>query len=296
MDPIKNQISGIDPLKVEPPLMHDGEKALHRMLAGPMVFSDGPTADVPSLDDRRHRRFRVAGALALGAAAVTGGILIASNFSGVPSTPAPAATVTSTPSAPSATPPTTVVQQTFVFPDGHISFKYPEGWSVRTEQGPYVSGQDKAGAVLAVVSDSSGADVARIGSGMYGDGAGGTVKRTVLDHAPVPGITDTSGTPVEFGFASDQVLPVPYEGMPAPTGTDDGPLYYFMDVRRASGFQSGQTNSGSNQVPLPNGAMSAYVVFDGEKQPMTTPEAAREWMATEEYARLKALLLSLSYQ
>ncbi|MBT2513433.1 hypothetical protein [Arthrobacter sp. ISL-30] len=316
MDPIKNQISAIDPLKAEPQVMVDGEEALHRMLTGPVVFTDGPTAGVTPLEDRRRRRFRIAGALALGAAAVTGGILVASNFGQVSSTPAPATTVTSTqtvPSAtatqtaPSATPTQTVpsetpsaaavVQQTFAFPDGHISFKYPEGWTVRIEQGPYLNEQDKAGAVIAVVSDSSGAEVARIFSGMYGDGAAGRVKRTVLDHAPVSGITEAAGNPVEFGFASDQILPVTYEGMPAPTETADGPVYYFMDVRRASEFQSGETSSGSNQIPLPNGIMSAYVVFDFEKQPaFATPDAAREWMATEQYAQLKALLLSLNYQ
>jgi hypothetical protein len=69
-----------------------------------------------------------------------------------------------------------------------------------------------------------------------------------------------------------------------------------MDVRLAHEFLPTQTGSGSNQIPLSNGVMSAYVVFDFEKQPVfATPEAAQAWMASEQYAQLKALLLSLNY-
>jgi hypothetical protein len=42
--------------------------------------------------------------------------------------------------------------------------------------------------------------------------------------------------------------------------------------------------------------MAAVVVFDYTRQPVfATPEAAKARMATEQYARLKALLLSLKY-
>jgi hypothetical protein len=187
--------------------------------------------------------------------------------------------------------------QTFVFPDGHLAFNHPDGWSVRTEQGPYLTEEGKAGSVEAVVLDASGAEVARVMSGMYGDGAAGRVKRTVLDNATVPGITDVAGNPAEFGFGSDQVLPALYPGEPAPTeAAEDLPLYYFMDVRLAREFDPMQDTSGSNQISLPNGVMSAYAVFDLEKQPaFATPAAAKAWMASERYAQLKALLLSLNY-
>ncbi|WP_306915657.1 hypothetical protein [Arthrobacter sp. V4I6] len=173
--------------------------------------------------------------------------------------------------------------QTFTFPDGHISFAYPAGWKVQTKQGPYLDEASKAGSVEAVVLDQSGAEVVSISSGMYGDGAAGRVERTVLDRAPVPGIIDATGKPAEFGFALDEVQP-------------DGSSYYFMDVRLASEFLPTQESSGSNQVPLANGIMAAYVVFDFTRQPVfASSEAAKAWMATEQYAQLKSLLLSLKY-
>lgn len=173
--------------------------------------------------------------------------------------------------------------QTFSFPDGHLSFSYPAGWNVQTKQGPYLDEASKAGSVEAVILDQTGANVASISSGMYGDGAAGRVKRTVLEQAPVPGIIDATGKPAAFGFALDEVQP-------------DGSSYYFMDVRLASEFLPTQESSGSNQVPLPNGIMAAYVVFDYTRQPVfATPEAAKAWMSTEQYAQLKSLLLSLKY-
>lgn len=304
MDPIKTMISAADPVRNDPSTP-DGEAALRRMLADPAAFSDRLPAGGSTLEERRLRRARIAGAITLAAAAVTAGVLAATNLGPVTSTPGPASTVTAsempTPSATattSTTPtPTAPVVQTFVFPDGHLSFDYPEGWSVRTEQGPYISEEDKAGSLFAVVLDGSGVEMARIISGGYGDGAAGSVRRTVFDHASVPGITDLSGNPAEFGFASDEVLPVAYPGMPEPTGAANSSIpIYFMDVRLAREFQPAQTTSGSNQISLPNGIMAAYVVFDYGKQPVfATPDDAKAWMASEGYAQLKALLLSLKY-
>jgi hypothetical protein len=173
-------------------------------------------------------------------------------------------------------------RQTFTFPDGHISFTYPVDWTVRTEQGPYLTEKDKAGSVVAVVADSSRSEVARIHSGMYGDAAAGPSERTVLDHAPVRGITDKAGETTEFGFGYDVIA---------------GRPQYFMDVRLAHEFLPLQDNSGTNQVLLANGVMSAFVVFHDENKPaFATPDAAKAWMATEKFRQLRALLLSLDYK
>ncbi|MFK0008120.1 hypothetical protein ACIQTZ_13800 [Paenarthrobacter sp. NPDC090520] len=339
MDPIKNQIAAIDPF--DPATEPNGEEALHKMLSGSTVYSDtNPLKSVPSLEERRLRKARIAGGLLLGAAAVTAGVLVASNFGPASSMPAPAVTVdTPTPTAsatasatptPSATPsetPTAASTQvptpttsavatapvvppvqaptlkTFTFPDGHLSFTYPAGWTVTTEQGPYLSEEAKAASVGATIFDESGAKVAIINSGMYGDGTAGNVDRTVYDRAVVSGVKATTGERVEFGFFSNHSQYVPYdgpayEGMPSPrTGPVDGPSYYAMDVRVASMLEPGLTTSGTNQVPVGNGMMNAYVYFDFEKQPtFATPAAAKAWMGTQQYAQLKAMLLSLSYK
>ncbi|MDI2036029.1 hypothetical protein [Paenarthrobacter nitroguajacolicus] len=340
MDPIKNQISAIDPLANESAEINS-EEALARMLTGPRVFSDNnPAAGVVSLEDRRRRKARIAGGLLLGAAAVTAGVLVAANFGPLTAAPAPAVTVatteatptpsasatptpTATPSAtPSATPEPTVPVSTpseaptapavapttaptqppvanpqkFTFPDGHLSFTLPVGWTAFTEQGPYLSEETKAASQGATILDATGTKVAVVNSGFYGDGTAGEVTRTVHDRAVVPGLTDISGNPVEFGFAADQSRYVPYEA-PAGSAKVLGDAYYFMDVRLASELKSGETTSGTNQIRMPNGVMNAYVVFDYEKQPIfATPEAAKAWMGSTQYAQLKGLLLSLRYQ
>ncbi|MDR6688885.1 hypothetical protein J2Y41_004483 [Arthrobacter sp. 1088] len=331
MDQIKSQISSIDPLAHEPEAEINGEEALARMLTGPRVFSDTVPAGVSSLQERRNRKVRIAGALLLGAAAVTAGVLVAANFGSISSTPAPAVTVTTpeptptptpsvsatpspiatptatptpeasqapTPTAPAATttapvaPPVQVPTiQTFTFPDGHVSFRYPAGWTVRPEQGPSDG---------ATVLDSTGAEVAFMSSGFYGDGTAGLVDRTVLDRAVVPGVTDTAGNQVEFGFSLNYIMNIDYNsgsgGMPTASGRSDSPPVYVMDIRLSSELQSGQTSSGTNQIRMPNGFMIAYVKFDLDKQPtFATPEAAKAWMGSEQYSQLKAMLLSVSY-
>jgi hypothetical protein len=70
-----------------------------------------------------------------------------------------------------------------------------------------------------------------------------------------------------------------------------------MDVRLSSEFEAEGRSSGTNQIMMPNGVMSARVLFDFEKQPIfATPEAAKAWMGSAQYTQLKALLLSLSYR
>ncbi|MCP1411885.1 hypothetical protein [Paenarthrobacter sp. A20] len=225
-------------------------------------------------------------------------------------TPTTAPTQAPTPTMPAAAttapvvPPVQVpTSQTFTFPDGHLSFTYPVGWSVKTEPGPYATEADKAASTIAKVLDSSGTEVAVIFNGNYGDGTGGLVDRTILDRAVVPGVRATSGELVEFGFSSyqSQYVPYegpPYEGMPSPqTGPVDGPPTYIMDARLSSELKAGLSSSGTNQVRVPNGIMSAYVQFDATKNPaFATPAAAKSWMGTTQYAQLKSLLLSLSYK
>ncbi|KUM33061.1 hypothetical protein [Arthrobacter sp. EPSL27] len=210
------------------------------------------------------------------------------------------ATTTTTPTTPSsagpavssgtATPapetPQAPALETFTFPDGHVSFTHPAGWTVNTRPGPALDAEAQKTSFHATVHDASGAEVASVFSGMYGDGAAGPARRTVLDHAPVPGISPAAGEATEFGFAYDEY-----------PGTAD-PAHYFMDVRRAGEFLAPDGSSGSNQVMLPNGVLTASVVFGGpvSKAAFETPAAAEAWMGSEQYRQLKAMLLSLTYQ
>ena len=341
MDPIKNQISAIDPLTVDPIAEPNGEEALHRILSGSTVFSDShPAAAVTSLDQRRRRKAQIAGGLLLAAAAVTAGVLVAANLGSVSSAPAPAVTVTSTeatptpsvsvtptptatPSvtptaaAPATTPPvapavpipeptpistTTLphaVVPTYTFPDGHLSFTYPVGWSIRVEQGPFDPPGTAEASRIVTVFDAAGAEVARVFNGNYADGTGGWVKRTIYDRALVPGVVSSTSPndPVQFGFFAHQAAVMTHPGEEAPATPLDETPTYIMDVRLASEMQAGETGSGINQIRVPNGIMSAYAIFDPAKQPaFATPEAAKAWMNTTQYAQLKAMFLSLSYK
>jgi hypothetical protein len=242
------------------------------------------------------------------AAATMTGILLAGTACGAPqaapqptattqvATPEPSPTATATVPAPAATEtpapapvpeaPSAPAPETFTFPDGHISFTHPAGWTVKVEPGPALNAEAQKTSFEAIISDVSGTELARVISGMYGDGAAGPVKRTVLDHTPLPAINDVRGGGTEFGFA--------YDNYPLDPGSAP---FYFMDVRRAPEFLTALDSSGSRQVRLPNGTMEAWVDLGSPttKSAFASPDAAKAWMATEQYAQLKAMLLSLKY-
>ncbi|WP_427132753.1 hypothetical protein [Pseudarthrobacter sp. S9] len=105
MDPIKKLISGTDPLTVDSSAAPDGEEALRRMLSEPAAFSDSLPANVVPFEDRKRRRARLAGVLTLAAAAVTAGVLVATNLGSLTTAPVPASTANA--ATPTATPSTT---------------------------------------------------------------------------------------------------------------------------------------------------------------------------------------------
>ena len=92
MDPIKNFISAADPVHHDPSVP-DGEAALRRMFAEPVAFTDSWPPNFISLEDRQRRRARLAGVLTLAAAAVTAGVLVATNLGALSTAPQPASTV-----------------------------------------------------------------------------------------------------------------------------------------------------------------------------------------------------------
>lgn len=174
------------------------------------------------------------------------------------------------------------VQATFTFPDRHISFSYPASWSVRTQVGP--GRQDPPWQPFeAIVSDGGGNDLFSVTSGGDGIGCtGGTTRRTVLDKAPVPGMREADGTTPIFGFVVEN----------NPSGGDR----YSMTVSRPKNFEEGDVVSGCSLLRMANGGTFTRVIFNDSPRPaFPGREAAKSWMATEQYAQLKALMMSLSY-
>lgn len=169
----------------------------------------------------------------------------------------------------------------FTFPDGHISFSYPAGWTVRTQRGPGRDGPPWQ-PLKAIVSDGTGNDLLAISSGADGVGcAAGPTNRTVLDKAAVPSMPETDGTTPWFGFAVQN---------------SGGADWYSMSVSNSSNLDEGEVSSGCGLLVMANGGAFAHVIFNEPPQPaFSSREAAKAWMGTAQYAQLKAVLMSVSY-
>jgi hypothetical protein len=176
----------------------------------------------------------------------------------------------------SAAKPAAPALKTFTFPDGHISFAYPATWTVRTVLPPAgVSG------VEAIIADAAGNDLLSLGNGVAAGCVGGPVSRRVFDRAAVPGMTAPDGTEPVFGFVVESY-------------GDGGGEAYFMGLSDPRSLEEGEgVSSWCNLVPTGNGGLSSRVLFNDPGFP--NRGAARAWMATDQYAQLKALLVSLTY-
>ena len=176
--------------------------------------------------------------------------------------------------------------KSFTFPDGHISFSYPASWSVRTQRGPGLEGPPLQ-PVEAIVSDGTGADLFRVSSGADGIGCtAGPTHRTVLDATAVPGMREVDGTTPLFGFIVEQ---------------SSGQDQYAMAVMSPRNLQEGDVGSHCTLLIMGNGGALNQVIFLDQpvypdpRSAFTSRQAAKEWMVTEEYAQLKALMISLEY-
>lgn len=208
----------------------------------------------------------------------------ATSIQAAPITPA----VTAAPAPKIPAQPVEPVQPTvksFTFPDGHISFSYPAAWSVRTERGPGREGPPWQ-PLKAIVSDGTGADLFSVSSGADGIGCtAGPANRTVLDTATVPGMREVDGTTPMFGFIVENV------------GGDD---WYVMAVMHPRNMQEGNVGSHCTLLRMGNGGAQNWVIFNqtpypSPKSAFPNRQAAKAWMATTQYAQLKALIMSLKY-
>jgi hypothetical protein len=198
---------------------------------------------------------------------------------------APVTTAAPTPEAPvpAAPPPSgeprpAATLKSFTFPDGHFSFQYPADWSVKVAEGATLSG-GTIDSKMATVSDASGNEVFRFHSGDYSGHAAGTGDTTVFDAAPLPGIVSKIGDQVSYGF-------IVFRGLNSNQDT------YFM------GLKPGPVVDGRGPsphgAPMQNGWFSASVIFGDPA--FSSPAAAKAWLGTDQGQKLKALLLSVTYQ
>lgn len=166
--------------------------------------------------------------------------------------------------------------KTFTFPDGHISFAYPATWTVRTV--PPTAGVP---GVEAVVADAAGNDLLSLANGMTAGCAGGPVSRRVFEQEAVPEMTAPDGTEPIFGFVVESY------------GHGEGDAY-FMGLSDPRSLEQGEgVASWCNLISTGNGGLSTRVLFNDPAFP--NRGAARAWMATDQYAQLKGLLVSLTY-
>jgi hypothetical protein len=314
MDAIKYLVSGADPVGREADVP-DGEKILQDILSTPEVFMDRVPVHVPTLAERRQRRGKVAGLLAVAAAAVTAGVLLTTNlgpaleapapaatYSTEPapvtsaspsSTPAPAATAapsqSANPATPTAAPPVAPADEwrSYTSADGSVSFEYPPDWTVLPKPS-----HPQYPAILLDVQDAAGKPVAFLKygvSGGLGGACGAPVAYTVLDsvelalpyNASLPNVI----TP-RFAFRAllepDRVT-ASY-GITSTTAGKDGLSCMFYNV--VNGPPESPTYAFADVVQ----------VRVGDGMTFSSLDEARAYMLTPEYINAKRMITSLKIQ
>jgi hypothetical protein len=320
MDPIKSLISGSDPLRNDPAEMPDAGAALRRVTTEAPMFTDSLPANVLRFQDRKRRRARMAGVLTLAAAAVTAGVLVATNLGPLVSAPEPAGTVvpstseTAGPATPTATasasrsatpsatrtatatptPTTTAAAATWTtFTDatGQATFEHPLGWTV--SQTPQTIG----GGSYNIVGLKNAAGKTMATLRLVYDVAGGPVCQ---DPKPYQTL-DSVGVDIPQKAAKLKEHP-------------QGPSSFVFRVIQgakvygslalADGDLAPQTVScglyngilGPDNVPIAQFGDTVWLTADGKDAPLTFDSLAeaRAYMGTQEYRDVKRMLISLA--
>ena len=318
MDAIRNLVAGADPIGPNP-TTPDAEEALHSMFSRPEVYADRVSADIPTLAERRQRRGRAIGLLTIAAAAVTAGVLVSINLGPLTAGPAPANTSTPTPSAassvsptpaatPSPTPPASqapasgVAQpitpsapaapagaqwERYSNPGARLSFDLPPGWTVIAKK---VDGATPS--VQLDVANEQGIRIAGLEHANSG-GLGGA-----CGPEPVPLLTLDSG-PADIPYRTSAHAGAPEFSFRVLDGTGIG-----LKVRGSLGLNQPDPQLVTscmyyNMVSSPVATLSFATQFqvtlgDTRGLAFDSVDEAKAYMATEEYAQLKRMFLSLS--
>jgi hypothetical protein len=204
----------------------------------------------------------------------------------VASTPPPAPVVTPVPPMVPSTPhvsPDDPQIGTYTFPDGHITFDLPAGWSAKVEQGEYnelayLPG-GKENSLIANIYNAIGENVARISSGATGGNIAGPVNRTILDSQKLTSFDSRDGASYFAMFKDDYPF-------------DPSITRYFMGVVTEAFMTEGpESHSANSFLIMDNGVAQAMAHIDVNM----SPENAAIWMETEQYSNLRSLLTSLRY-
>ncbi|SEJ40401.1 hypothetical protein SAMN04487917_105344 [Arthrobacter sp. yr096] len=203
-----------------------------------------------------------------------------------PAAPAPVATAPSL--APVVTPvapllPATPQTGSYTFPDGHISFELPAGWSAEIEQGDYNELAElpggKENSLIANIYNAAGDNVARITSGATGGNIAGPVNRTILDSQKLTSFDSRDGASYFAMFKDDYPF-------------DPSTTRYFMGVVTEAFMTEGpESHSANSFLIMGNGVAQAMAHIDVTM----SPESAASWMESEQYSNLRSLLTSLHY-
>ncbi|MFF2317161.1 hypothetical protein ACFVTE_12935 [Arthrobacter sp. NPDC058097] len=313
MDPIKNLISRSDPLHNDPAAVPDAEAALRRVTTEAPMFTDSLPANVLRFEDRKRRRARVAGVLTLAAAAVTAGVLVATNLGALVSAPEPAGTVvpppsestmptptpTPTPSATrtaTATPPTTPVAApatwtTFTDATGQATFEHPLGWKVSQEPQTIDGGSYN----IVEMKNAAGKTMATL--------------RLVYDVAGGPVCPD----PKPYQTLDSVDVDIPQKAAKLREHPQGPSAFVFRVIQGdrvygslalADGDLAPQTTTcglyngilGPDNVPIAQFGDTVWLTADGKDAPLTfgSVAEAKAYMGTQEYRDVKRMLISLA--
>ena len=201
------------------------------------------------------------------------GVSTPSESAGATSTATAGPTATGAGAGPSSAAPASADVETYTFPDGRLSFKYPSDWRVDLFTGsgdPSLSG-------TATVFDASGTEQATVYYGQVADAVSHPVTRTVFESEPVPGLGQQPAPAAHYSFYVDRM---------------DGNPTYRMHLT-AGAPPAGEDSRVEGIIRVGEKVLVADVRFIDK--PFSSDEAAKSWLEGAEGKALKALLLSMSY-
>lgn len=175
-----------------------------------------------------------------------------------------------------------VTGSAFTTPDGSYSFLLPTGWEATAVEPldlPTYGAELSASAY--VISDAEGKPIARFDGGIPGDGADlPSPDHLVFDSELLPHIEPEFDLPVYFVFES---LP-DYE---------EGGRVYQARLQTGEPAFEGMSSQMAGKIFMKHNGVFIFTSTLDEAGP-ASEEEAQQWMETEQYSQLRAMLTSLT--